>query len=333
MKNFLILLTLFILTLLPKNLFCVEINNLINWEKITDEAEFGERGGASAVVFKNKLWLLGGDFEGGFGSNEIYNSSDGVNWQQVNNTGFEVAYSQPTFIFHDKIYVLGGFKNTVNRKETYSDVEIHDVLSSENGVNWKKIATKTPHPDAVWVFQDQIWILVDDSVYKSNDFIRWSLVTKSTGFDFHLTTDSSFVYRKDRRMSQSIVFDGKMWLFVSSKEIYTSSDGKKWNKLSVDGPFVGGGFKCLVFENKIWVIDGAFRMEYFDLPDNLNPDDLVGGQMAWCSSDGIHWDLKAVKPTEESRWDHAVAVFKNKIWVLGGRAGSSDPFSDVWCLP
>ena len=67
MKNFLILLTLFILTLLPKNLFCVEINNLINWEKITDEAEFGERGGASAVVFKNKLWLLGGDFEGGFG--------------------------------------------------------------------------------------------------------------------------------------------------------------------------------------------------------------------------------------------------------------------------
>src|SRR5579862_2131002 len=56
------------------------------WSKVTDRAAYAPRDGAGALVFKNRMWLLGGWNPGDKRSfpricnNEVWSSADGADW-------------------------------------------------------------------------------------------------------------------------------------------------------------------------------------------------------------------------------------------------------------
>ncbi len=129
----------------------------------------------------------------------------------------------------------------------------------------------------------------------------------------------------------SVVFDGKMWVLggaigyqqstyawtsKESNDIWYSKNGVNWTKAASSAPWPPRYWHTsLVFDNKMWVLGNGPDMEI--VYNYITPS----SDMAWSSSDGIDWKLTAVEwpwPINTKK-EFASVVFKDRIWVLGGR--------------
>lgn len=78
------------------------------WVKVGEHTDFGYRQSHTAVVFEDKMWIIGGVKEGDR-TNEIWYSSDGETW--INATpedSFVPVSGHTSLVFQDKIWILGG---------------------------------------------------------------------------------------------------------------------------------------------------------------------------------------------------------------------------------
>jgi hypothetical protein len=117
------------------------------------------------AVYDNKMWLVGGDANQGYYQNDVWNSTNGVNWTYVNQ-GNPVPWTDRmlhvTTVFDNKIWVMGGQKMPLfvpGPDEFYND-----VWNTTDGVNWTQVT-----PQAPWaargmimgsvVFNNKMWIL------------------------------------------------------------------------------------------------------------------------------------------------------------------------------
>ncbi len=93
----------------------------VNWRKETSEAPWLPRIWASAVVYRDKMWLLGGyTLKDGKGNlNDVWTSTDGATWTQAS---FDVIWGprheMSAYVQDDKIWIMGGFDG----KELHNDV-------------------------------------------------------------------------------------------------------------------------------------------------------------------------------------------------------------------
>lgn len=79
----------------------------LNWQQVTNEIVNGEQiFGYSALVFDNKIWLLGCNRNGQFSSQVLF-SADGKNWQTQNAPWLPRGGIAAT-VYKNKIYMTGG---------------------------------------------------------------------------------------------------------------------------------------------------------------------------------------------------------------------------------
>lgn len=119
----------------------------ITWEvssPATATDRWSKRERIGAVVFNNKLWVIGGNSYPAFGNtnspgtayNDVWNSSDGTTWTQVNANPSFVARTNPAvFVYKDKIWIAGGKDNGGNY--------LNDVWNSSDGNNWTQVTTNS----------------------------------------------------------------------------------------------------------------------------------------------------------------------------------------------
>ncbi len=273
----------------------------------------------TSVVFDSKIWVLGGVDENDEYKNDVWSSSDGVSWTQVTNSaGWSVRHSHTSVVKDKKIWVLGG----VDENDEYKN----DVWSSSDGVSWTKETDsadwsgREDHTSVV--FDNKIWVLggVDGSlkndVWSSQDGVNW------TEHRIPGRTRWSLRYRHT-----TVVFDKKIWVIGGYSGAYTngvwsSPDGVNWteHRIPSDNTRWSGrnDHTTVVFDNKIWVIGG-------------NESSIRLKNDVWSSADGENWQehkVPAGKNLWAARWNHTSLAFSQKIWVLGGIAGSRT--NDVW---
>jgi len=98
--------------------------------------------------------------------------------------------------------------------------------------------------------------------------------------------------------------------------------GAVWEKVTAAAPWgARGGYQCLVFNNKIWLISGD---KYWS----------TAKSDVWCSSDGTNWTQVTATAPWCGRHGHQCIIFNNKMWLLGGYADitfSPSNTNDVWC--
>ena len=285
------------------------------WQQSTN-AGWDARELHSSVVFKNKIWVLGGCCS----RNDVWFSEDGTSWTQATaNAGWSGRYSHTSVVFDNKMWVLGGWEgNYPSRK--------NDVWSSDNGIIWTQATAS-----ASWdgrrlhtsiVFDNKIWVLgggngggsIFDDVWSSVDGSDWSRSTNNAGWDH-------------RDAHTSIVFDNKMWVLGGfdgshKNDVWSSVDGINWTEVT-DGSARWSARQyhtSTVFDNKIWVLGGSST-------NNSNND-------VWSSLDGTNWTEAT---NGSARWtvrhSHTSTVFDNNIWVLGGvvnLSGRTFTRNDVW---
>jgi hypothetical protein len=84
----------------------------VNWTQATGSAQWCARSGLRSVVFNDKIWVIGGNGPDQWDApnhNDVWYSSDGINWTQATSSApFEARSSHSSVIFDNKIWVIGG---------------------------------------------------------------------------------------------------------------------------------------------------------------------------------------------------------------------------------
>lgn len=203
-------------------------------------------------------------------------------------------------------------------------------------LNWVKVTDnagwRARDSQGEVVYKDQLWIFGGwfDSfqapprdVWSSADGKTWKLVTQEAPW-------------KHSDLPMTVVFQDKMWLMggwfngrlaghSASSEVWSSTDGVKWEQATDKAgwtPRIAAGL--VEFKGRMWILGGTENY-YFGDDRSLKND-------VWSSADGKTW----TRATENAGWSprayHQAAVLNGKMYVFGG--GNYVPkyhaVNDVW---
>jgi N-acetylneuraminic acid mutarotase len=246
------------------------------WTRALTGATWSNRDSHAALVFHDKLWVLGGWGAGPL--NDVWSSDDAVSWQLVTaEAPWPARKAMAAVVFRDRMWILGG--------ATGGAEQANDVWSSADGTTWTQVTAAAPwsrrHNHAAVVFRGRIWVLGG-----------WG---------------------GDR--------DGR-----DLNDVWSSSDGAHWTRVTASAPWSGrNGHSAVVFNDRLWVLGGWGKGEKGD--GNLND--------VWSSSDGVRWQRAAGRTPWSPRNHQSAVVYQGKLWVLGGwgQNGSQEGnLNDVWSL-
>lgn len=149
------------------------------WEVLAESSELPLRIFYGAVVFKDRIWLMGG-FDGKSYYNDVWNSADGVHWTRVaEKTGWSPRGAGAAVVFKDRIWMIGGGVADGMPTDHKSETE---VWSSADGINWK---LETDKMARLWgtspaVFDGKLWLVganrdgnFSRAVLVSEDGVNW----------------------------------------------------------------------------------------------------------------------------------------------------------------
>ncbi|MBN2308355.1 MAG: hypothetical protein JXR94_05255 [Candidatus Hydrogenedentes bacterium] len=266
------------------------------WINVTMNAAFAPRDGAGALVYKDRMWLIGGWNPPDTAhfprkcNNEVWSSTDGAVWTLEKPNTFTNAAFNPAsdwegrhtagYVLHqDKMWIVGG--------DPLQGHYQNDVWNSDDGKTWQRVTEAVPWgPRALHytvAFRGRIWVMGGQ-------------------------TTPQFAPADER------FYD----------DIWNSEDGVHWTKIEPVGPhwpargMIGGG--C-VFQDRIWILGGGT----YDTPGT--PERSFYNDV-WSSPDGIHWECHVEHAPWHPRQYHDVAVFDGRLWIMEGWNKANR--NDVW---
>jgi hypothetical protein len=286
------------------------------WSQAAGEAAFPARFGFESVVFKGRLWIIGGSATNLDYLNDIWYSEDGVNWKRATeNPGFSPRRNHQVVEYRGQLWLLGG--------ETATYGYENDVWTSKDGVYWTQVDVKQPFPalanHQAAVFKGQIWIVGgydpasgENSVWSSKDGKVWTKQPQAAPFPA-------------RDMHQLVSFKDKLWVIAGQRgstrfaDVWSSPDGVTWTR-AADLADIGFRARMLheavVFAGRMWVSGG-----------------YVEGHGAaadvWYTKDGAEWKLATGSAAFGGRLDHQMITYKGKLWIIGGTDNGAAR-NDVW---
>jgi hypothetical protein len=144
-----------------------------DWTCATEHAGWSPRAYHQAVVLGGKIYVMGGgnyvpEYQA---LNDVWCSSDGVNWQRVcADAPWHPRIWFSSVVYRDRMWVLGGWSNNPSRNWG-------DVWYSKDGCDWHELKSdvvwKARHEHSAYVFRDKIWVAGGHAQPLSNEV--WSL--------------------------------------------------------------------------------------------------------------------------------------------------------------
>ncbi len=274
-------------------------SNGVTWTQATAAAGFGDRWGMGAVVFNNKMWVIGGLSPSGF-KNDVWSSTNGSAWTEALAAApFSARENFGCVVYNNLMWVIGGDNTGGVGNSAGVSCALSDVWNSPDGVNWT-LAGQFPTPRAgasCVVFNGALWVIAGGNTYPD-------------------PAAGSGAYSLD-----------------PLNDVWTSTDGANWSEATADTGFGGRSYAAAgVFNNQIWIVGGAESSYVETIPYATNYDDL------WVSSDGTHWTQTSATLPFPERFAAESCVYNNSFWVVGGCAQIATPYtcnyySDVWHNP
>jgi len=86
-----------------------------NWTQVTDAAPWKPRLWFSSLVYRDRMWVLGGWSKENENFGDVWYSKDGKNWTELKS---EVIWTNrhehSAYVFKDKLWVAGGYADVLN---------------------------------------------------------------------------------------------------------------------------------------------------------------------------------------------------------------------------
>jgi len=249
-----------------------------------------------------------------------------LNWVNVTREAqWQARDSQGEFVYDDHLWILGGWYSPQLPNP-------RDVWKSPDGEHWTRTVQTAPweHSDlpAAMVFKNKMWFMGgrklpgaenSNKVWSSTDGAQWTLETDNANWCPRVSPSHA-------------VFKDRMWILAGSENFYEDNDKTLKNDVwsSVDGmtwqlETANAGWskrthaQAIVFDDKLWIMGGG-RWH----PDTIPTNDV------WCSSDGINWSQVTAAAQWKPRMWFSAAVYRDRLWVLGGWSKEEGNFGDVW---
>jgi len=182
------------------------------WEQATPHAGWTPRLAAVAVVFKGKMWILGGTENYYFGDdqstkNDVWYSADGKDWQRATEHAGWSPRAYHAAVVHDgRIWVLGGGDYRPHYRA------LNDVWSSGDGVHWTCATEAAPWHPRLWfssvAYRDRIWVL---GGWSDNPSQNWGDVCYSKDGKSWYQLQSDRIW-KERHEFSAYVFQDQIWV-------------------------------------------------------------------------------------------------------------------------
>ncbi len=302
------------------------------WQPITLEAAFPARDGAGALVFKDRMWLLGGwnprdrvHFPTRC-SSDIWSSDDGRTWRLENaQAPWEGRHTAGYVVHRDRLWVVGGDANQGHYQ--------NDVWSSDDGVHWDLVCESVPwgnrvlhytvaHDEKIWVMGGQTLPQFGggperffNDVWSSPDGITWTQVVEHASWS------------PRGMIGGSAVFRGRLWLLGGGtydtpttptrtffNDVWSSPDGTHWERHLEHAAWEARQYHDVaVFDDLLWVLEG------YGPSGNRND--------VYHSSDGTSWHELPDTPWAP-RHAASVFVYRDALWLVAG----NNLLPDVWKL-
>jgi hypothetical protein len=180
---------------------------------------WGPRALHYTLVFKDKIWVMGGQTVTGFAPadevfyRDVWNTVDGIHWNRVEPKGpYWPARGMigGNVVFQDQIWILGG--GTYDTPTTPTRKFYNDVWSSPDGVRWKRHVESAPWAarqyHEVAVFDNRMWVLEGYSKHNLNDV--WC---SADGVHWHELPDTPW---KPRHAASVFVHDNALWMVAGN---------------------------------------------------------------------------------------------------------------------
>lgn len=272
------------------------------WVKVTLDAPFAPRDGPGALVFKNRMWLIGGWNPNDTNhfprvcNNEVWSSVDGAAW-------------------------------TLDKPNSFLDKSF-DAESDWEG----------RHTAGYVVFKDRMWIVGGDANQGHHMSDVWNSVD---GKIWRYANKGAAVPWAPRALHHALVFKDKIWVMGGQtmpafgggeekfhRDIWTTTDGVAWEQVIPKEPYwpqrgiIGGN---VVFKDRMWILGGG-TYETPETPRRKYFNDV------WSSADGVRWECHVEKAPWDARQYHDVAAFDGRMWVMEGFGPDKQPANrnDVW---
>jgi len=301
------------------------------WTCVTEKAAFAGRDGAGALVFRDRMWLLGGWNPGDkvhfpqICNSEVWSSTNGADWTLENpQAPWEGRHTAGCVVHRGRMWIVGGDANQHHYQ--------NDVWSSEDGLHWELATDHVPWGGRVLhytvAFNGRIWVMGGQTlpqfapaeehfyndVWSSEDGVNWQQVTAAAPWVPRGMTGGSVVFRDRMWILGGGTYDTPtrpQRLFYN--DVWSSADGVHWECHLDCAPWLPREYHDVaVFDGRMWVMEGW---------NQSNRNDV------WYSADGANWYELPNTPWAPR---HAASVFvhENALWMVAG----NNMFPDVWKL-
>lgn len=251
-----------------------------------------------------------------------------IDWVLESKAAWQARDSQAEWVFKDQLWIAGGWFQSFEEPP-------RDVWSSGDGKGWKLITPNAPwlHSDLAMgiTFQDRMWIMggwhkgrlpghsASHQVWSSADGITWEQIIPGAQWS-------------PRLAAGLVEHRGRLWLLGGvenyyfgddsslKNDVWSSADGKEWKLEAAQAAWSPRAYhQAVVLNGKIYVLGGGNYVPRYQAKNDV-----------WSSDDGVNWTCTTASAPWAPRLWFSAAVYRGRMWVLGGWSKEQDNFGDVW---
>ena len=251
-----------------------------------------------------------------------------IDWVLEGKAAWQARDSQAEWIFKDQLWIAGGWFQSFEEPP-------RDVWASSDGKEWKLIAKNAPwlHSDLAMsiTFQDRLWVMggwhkgrlpghsASHQVWSSADGVSWGQVTANAEWS-------------PRLAAGLVEHRGRLWLLGGienyyfgddtslENDVWSSADGKAWKLETAHAAWSPRAYhQSVVMNEKMYVLGGGNYVPGYQAKNDV-----------WSSVDGVTWTCETASAPWAARLWFSAAVYRGRMWVLGGWSKEQDNYGDVW---
>jgi hypothetical protein len=299
--------------------------------------QWGTRSFAPAVVFQDRIFIIGGGGgAGGVGYPDVTQSQDGVSWAvNAGAAPFGSRIGHRLVVFNNKLFLIGG-----NLRTATSLTCMNDVWSSPDGTNWTQLqqgsTTWAPRRDfgcvagnnGIYILggnQSEISVNLLSDVWFSSDGMNWTRIAATSPWGAR-TNFSCFFFQPFPEFAGLWVIGGADAGGIAKNDCWFSYDGLNWVQRTASA-FAQGRSQMAgaIYAGKMWLLGGTVS--------------LTADANVYNSIDGITWTLVTTVPGWSGKAGMSAVAFRvpytvspyryETLWVMAGQSGAT-LYNEVW---